>query len=529
MIKNIKKYDILFGVLFMITLSFLVFKSKYGYIYNDEPYLLSLGYRFALGDAMLVDDWSIGQLSGFLIYPFIKVFTILKGDTNRIVLFGRYCFILLWSISVIYSYICLRKYKHWAAISLMSFYLFAPLDMMTLSYNSFALMALLCLTSTIICAKNEKYYILVGLFLAVAVLGNPFIIFVYLLFSILALVNVKINKIFLPNKISIDKAWIYLTIGSFILFILFVGFILSRASISTIFSSIKLIFSTNTEHSVFTLFKLITKYYKEIDSRFNYILIYYPIILLIILLDKGRYKRKPVYLLLSVVLLYYSFKSVIDNVEVYPNIHLAIIPLIVVGVTSFILTSKKDYDIFINFILMGILYSFLFHQSSNLGLPAIGFSYSIITVGSILLIGNLVDELGIENISTYILLTSILMQFHYQGLLRYDRYYLDGTMDELVHKIEVGPAKGIITNETDCGMYSWQYEQLQMILYDATSDDIFYYPYSNPWYYLAANMQIGTYSTWGSWGDPIKTHKINEEYFKLKPNKYPTYVLLSKK
>lgn len=529
MIKSIKKHDILFGVLFMITLSFLVFKSKYGYIYNDEPYLLSLGYRFALGDAMLVEEWSIMQLVGFLIYPFMKVFTILKNDTNRIIMFGRYCFILLWSMSVIYSYICLRKYKFWAAISLMSFYLFAPLDMMTLSYNSFGLIGLLCFTSTIIGAKNEKYYILAGLFLAIAVVCKPFIVVIYILFLIFAILNIKLKKVYLPNNINFTKAFTYLTIGCLILLLIFVVFILSKASIPTVIDSIEYIIASDTEYTAINIYRLVIKYFREFNSKFKFILFFFPILTIIILIDKERYKRRMIYILLSVILLYFSFKSILDNIEVYPNLNLTVIPLVVVGVTSFMLTKDKDFDILIYFIVFGIIYSFIFNLSSNLGLPAIGIPYSLVTVGSILLIGNLIDELGFKNISTYILLFSVLMQFYYQGLLRYDRYYLDGTINELTHEIEVGPAKGVITNETDCGMYSWQYEQLQMILYDATSEDVFYYPYSNPWYYLATNMQIGTYSTWGIWGNTIKTHELNKKYFKLIPHKYPTYVLLNKK
>ena len=527
--KRIKKYDILFIILFLITLSFLVFKSKYGYIYNDEPYLLSLGYRFALGDAMLVDEWSIMQLVGFLIYPFMKVFRILKGDTNRIAMFGRYCFILLWSMSVIYSYICLRKYKFWAAISLMSFYLFAPLDMMTLSYNSFGLIGLLCFSSTIIGAKNEKHYILAGLFLAIAVICKPFIVSVYILFSILALINIKLKKIYLPNNISISKAWIYLSIGCSILFIMFVSFILSRASISTVIDSIKYIIASDAEYTAINIYGLTIKYFREFNLKFKFILFFFPILTIIILIDKERYKRRDIYTFLSVILLYVSFKSVLDKIEVYPNLNLTVIPLMVVGMTSFILTKDKDYDIFIFFIVFGIIYSFIFNLSSNLGLPAIGIPYSLVTVGSILLIGNLIDELQFKDITTYILLLSIFIQFYYQGTIRYERYYLDGSIEYLTDKIEIGPAKGIITNETYCGMYSWQYEQLQMILYDATSEDVFYYPYSNPWYYFATNMQIGTYSTWGSWGNPIKTHELNKEYFKQKPYKYPTYVLLDRK
>lgn len=528
MTKQIKKYDILFVILFVFVLSFLLYKVRYGYIFNDEPYLLGLGYRFALGDALLVDEWSIMQLVGFLIYPFTKVFTIINNDTTGIILYGRYCFIFLWSLSVVYSYIRLRKYKYWAGISLMSFYLFAPLDMMTLSYNSFCLMGLLCFTSTIVSAKNNYEYIFVGIFLSIAVICNPFIVLIYLLFSILALINIKFKKNYLPNDINISKAWLFLTIGCAIMFLMFVGFVLSRASLSTVINSIRYILASNTEHTVHNLFELIIIYIKELNMRFDYILIYFPIIIIISLIDKGRYKRKIIYILASLILIYFSFENILENIETYPNLNLTVIPLIVMGIVSFILSKKKDYNIFIYFIVFGIIYSFLYQQSSNLGLPAIGISYSLITCGSILLIGNLINETSYKKIVTYLLLFSVGMQFYYQGLVRYERYYLDNDVTILKHEIEVGPAKGIVTNPTDWEVYSWHYQQFQMLMYDATDEDVFYYPYSNPWYYFATNMKFGTYSTWGSWGDPIGTHEINKLYFKVKPHKYPTYVLLNR-
>ena len=47
MTKQIKKYDILFVILFVFVLSFLLYKVRYGYIFNDEPYLLGLTYLFS--------------------------------------------------------------------------------------------------------------------------------------------------------------------------------------------------------------------------------------------------------------------------------------------------------------------------------------------------------------------------------------------------------------------------------------------------------------------------------------------------
>lgn len=528
MTKRIKKYDVLFIFLFMIVFSFLLFKVRYGYIYNDEPYLLSLGYRFALGDAMLVEDWSIGQLVGFLIFPFMKLFVMLRNNTDYIVLYGRLCFILVWSLTTLYCYIRLRKYKYWAAIALMSFYLFAPLDMMTLSYNSFSLIGLIGMSSTIVSAKSPKEYIIVGLFLAIAVLCNPFIIFIYILFTVIFLINLALKNIYMPNKININKAWFYMTMGSFILLVIFVLFLLSRSNVNQIIDSIDYIINTNHEHPVLNTIELIQSYLSAMNSRFLIMIIFMPILITASIIDKNRYKRRLIYIIFSILITLMSFKSIIDNIEIYPNINLTVIPLIVVGIESFILTREKDYDVFIYFVVFGFIFSFLYHLSSNVGLPAIAFSYSIITVGSILLIGNLIIEIKQFNLSNVLLIIVICIQFSFQGYIRYNRYYLDGNIDELKYQIEVGPAKGIITNPTDWEVYSWHYQQFQMIMFDADEKDIFYYPYTNPWYYLATNMQIGTYSTWGSWGSPEQTNEINKDYFKVLPYKYPNYVLLNK-
>lgn len=46
-----KKYFgfIILGCLFIFMLS----RAKYGYIYNDEPFILTLGHRFMKGDLIL--------------------------------------------------------------------------------------------------------------------------------------------------------------------------------------------------------------------------------------------------------------------------------------------------------------------------------------------------------------------------------------------------------------------------------------------------------------------------------------------
>ena len=524
--KKIKNYDILFLFLFISVLIFLIFKAKYGYIYNDEPTLLSYGYRLSLGDRLLVDDYSVMQLIGFLSYPFLKLYTMFNSDTQGILLYGRYCYLFLWTITNLFAYYRLRKYKIGAALGIASLYMFAPVDMMTLSYNSFCLMGLVVSSAIAVTCKNNKEYILIGLFFAVSVLSIPYMIAVYLGFTLYALFNYRKNKI-IYNNIKLNEAWLYFTIGAGILLVLFVIFILSKASINEVLTSIKYILSTNDEHSFRMPIALMSSYLKEFNSRFNILIISAPILFVITYFDTKREKRKFIYLLISFLIYLYTINYLDKNSNTYPNINLTVIPFLVVGIECYLLTVKKDTPLLFFMVVLGIVYSIIFHQGSNLGIVAIGNTFSLVTLASIIFVNIYAREQSNKTLKV-LLIGCVFLQLAFQLKLRYEGYYLDRTIDELTYKLEVGPAKGIYTCEGNAEQYNYDYEQIEYLTEGYTNEDIFYYPYSNPWFYLATNMKIGSYSAWGSWGNPIKTHSINEIYYKNNPDKYPTYVLLEK-
>ena len=176
------------NIIFIICLSFgflfLLWKSKYGYIYNDEPFLLGLGYRLVNGDAMIANEWSVMSIVSYLIYPFMLVYNLFNSSTEGIEMFGRYSFILIWTLTIIFLYFRLKKYGIFTIVACMIFYLFAPLDMMTLSYNSFALSSLLITSTLLVTANSKTDLFLIGIFFAVAVISIPFLVVIYFIFTI---------------------------------------------------------------------------------------------------------------------------------------------------------------------------------------------------------------------------------------------------------------------------------------------------------------------------------------------------------
>ena len=75
---NIKdRNNVIFIFSLLLGLTFLLWKANYGYIYNDEPFLLGLGYRLVNGDAMIANEWSVMSIVSFLIYPFMYIYNYL--------------------------------------------------------------------------------------------------------------------------------------------------------------------------------------------------------------------------------------------------------------------------------------------------------------------------------------------------------------------------------------------------------------------------------------------------------------------
>ena len=121
---NIKdRNNVIFIFSLLLGLTFLLWKANYGYIYNDEPFLLGLGYRLVNGDAMIANEWSVMSIVSFLIYPFMYIYNLFNPTTEGIAMFGRYCFIFIWTVAIVFSYTRLKKYGVFATVGCLIFYL----------------------------------------------------------------------------------------------------------------------------------------------------------------------------------------------------------------------------------------------------------------------------------------------------------------------------------------------------------------------------------------------------------------------
>ena len=68
-----KKRKLIFLISFVLGAVFLLWKMQYGYIFNDEPFILSLGHRFLKGDKLFINEWNGTQLFSLINFPIINI------------------------------------------------------------------------------------------------------------------------------------------------------------------------------------------------------------------------------------------------------------------------------------------------------------------------------------------------------------------------------------------------------------------------------------------------------------------------
>ena len=149
-LKRLDKADVIFGVLLTAVIFIHLSRIRLGNVDIDEGFYLTVPYRLAQGESLLADEWHVSQLVGFLLYPFVKCYLLIHGNTEGIYLASRYVYLACLTGSAIVSYILLRKRnRYMAAIANIMFALFTHACLRTLSYNTIGMLAVWLMASVL--------------------------------------------------------------------------------------------------------------------------------------------------------------------------------------------------------------------------------------------------------------------------------------------------------------------------------------------------------------------------------------------
>ncbi len=226
-----------------LTLYF-VLTAKIGIGLPDELYNFTIPFRVMHGDAFLVHDWSIEQISQLVnilpYWAFVKII----GSTDGLLLFSRCFFICVNACFYVYMYLKLRKkIGLWAVLAAFLFCAVLPPTGLCLYYYNISAMAIMHICLLLFLDTGRKSAVrlfFAGFIWGIAILEEPmvFLMCVILILAVLARVISK-NRIFESCSFFVSPRSLgWLALGAFMVQLLFIFVIRITGGIDIVMETI---------------------------------------------------------------------------------------------------------------------------------------------------------------------------------------------------------------------------------------------------------------------------------------------------
>ena len=539
-----KWQDYIFIALIAGGIIFAFWKCVFGFGGNDEAFYLTVPQRFNMGDALIKDEWHLSQLSGFLLMPFVWLFTTITGSTEGIILAARVLYIIFHATVSIVIYSRIRKYGYVSVFASVLYFIYTPYDIMAMSYNTMGLdfVTLAGVIMGTASYKKKLPLIVSGVAFAAAVLCCPYLAVAYILYGICVLIHTfiknKETKFILKSELFAGKTFLFFSIGIFALAAVFLVFALTRVSIKEIFNYLPYLM-TDPEHPQIALGTRFGMYFKSIyncHSHFKIALFSYLVMIVVMIIDRKRKSHRSIYLIVTTAIVIFCYVLLLPQLT-YSTYNAIMFPLIFIGITSYILCENKPKPLFASLFVPGIIYSFAICFSSNQYFYVISMVITASNIASYVFLAQLLREMKTtqDNIeyavwvkrgSFLFVAFMIFLQGAFQITVKAEHcFWESGNTSNLTAQIKNGPAKGIYTNVNNCNTYEQIYSDLQY--YKNKQEDKILFLTSKTWCYLAVDFPYGTLSAWISGEKPSSVERL-KTYYRVNYEEIPKYIYIPK-
>lgn len=539
-----KWQDYIFIALIVGGIVFAFWKCVFGFGGNDEAFYLTVPQRFNMGDAMIKDEWHLSQLSGFLLMPFVWLFTTITGSTEGIILTARVLYIIFHATVSIVIYTRIRKYGYVSVFASVLYFIYTPYDIMAMSYNTMGL-DLVTLAGVIMGTaiyKKKLPLIISGVAFAAAVLCCPYLAVAYILYGICILIHTfiknKETKFILKSELFAGRTFLFFSIGIFALAAVFLVFALTRVSVKEILNYLPYLM-TDPEHPQIALGARFGMYFKSIyncHSHFKIALFSYLVMMVVMIIDRKRKSHRSIYLIVTTAIVIFCYVLFLPQLT-YSTYNAIMFPMIFIGITSYILCENKPKPLFASLFVLGIIYSFAICFSSNQYFYVISMVITASNIAGYVFLAQLLREMKTtqDNIeyavwvkrgSFLFVAFMIFLQGAFQITVKAEHcFWESGNTSNLTAQIKNGPAKGIYTNKNNCNTYELIYSDLQY--YKNKQEDKILFLTSRTWCYLAVDFPYGTLSAWISGEKPSSVDRL-KTYYRVNYEEIPKYIYIPK-
>ncbi len=501
--------------------------ARYGVQNADESAYYTFCHRLLFGDAPIVNEWSMTQLSFVFQYLPFRIFYAMTGGTEGCILFLRYFFVVLKLLFFAGIYLLLRQYRVWALTAATVFTGFLPSGLMTLSYYNIAPAAVL-IAGMLLFTRGEPGKLrcgAAGFAFACAVICAPLCAAVWLLYSLAVLIAVFRKKRKESGGLLSGRAWLAVTAGVALCAVIYLAVLFISGGIKQVFEAIPELLRDKTFASETP--GLAGRLHPEKFRRLYYLFGPLSLILNALYLIAAPIVKK--YLpgmrsfFLPVGFVIYLFTLV--RFHVYSSwiggmgeiIYLPLL-LCLPGLACLLLTEKKDRRL-AAFFLFGLLSSVCMDLPSNI---SFGGGMVAACVPAMLLTGNLARELrggaaadehaqeqkkknaggSLSRVLPAVCAAAFLLTLAgTEGYCAYltrshptlEYFNFHETADSMTATVSRGPLKGLRTMPLIQKLCENAMDDLDLIR--SNSDGPFYTADFCPWFYLYADLPYGTYST----------------------------------
>ena len=501
---------------------FLFSRARYGYIYNDEPFILTLAHRLLKGDALLCDEWHPTQLTGYLNYFITKVYFMFHSSTEGMILNFRYIYVVLWTLTILVIYRRISKYTKKPIITCFAclyLLLFSSMDIMTLSYNFYSLAGVM-LCYTFVVTGNKKWeYFLSGIFYSIATLASPYLSIVFILYYI----GYGIYKWILKKEIN--NKWkevtLYLLYGVLVSVVLFVIFFFRHGgSIDKAIQTLHYVFTDNqypNKSFAWTILGFLgTAYFKF--YLFAFILIGTYLI--------GKiFKRKDIrWFEVHCALFVLLMPWMRNNYRYYYYFNKQIVQMCFLGFHALIINKNRNKTFTVLYF-VGFLFGFVLYATSDLQAIATSIGLCVSGFASFFLIYDCLNQYEINNIIKWLCCFGVMIaQINCQVKLRNSKYYWDFDISHNTYEINNSIAKGIYVTESEYNEYESIYDNLKKYIPEHSKLCCLS---KKPLIFLMNDSEYNTYSAWISGSKDYKIRRM-KAYYKSHLDKMPDYVYVTK-
>lgn len=539
--RRLDRRDAAFFLLLALSAAFLLWRVRYGYANNDESFYLTIPRRLLQGDRLLIDEWHMSQFSGVLLYLPVLLFERLTGGTDGIYLAFRYLYVAVQCLAGAAVYLRFRQtHRQGAALGVLALVLYTPYSMNALSYNSMGVL-LMALTGALLATAKEHDragFLLAGLCFAGAVLCCPYLVLVYLLYALAALVFHK-KKVVLPALGG--GAFGYFTLGAAILAAVFFLIGLAGADLSRLPGALRGIFS-DPEHEERQLFLFSVLYsivrYPVYCGHYGFwgagVCVAGVVLLaLIAWLDKRRKEHAAVYFLLGTALAL-AAEALYFIVVHYLN-HM-MFALNVLALLCFVLAPPTDTVRRIGFLwwLPSMLYSWAVTIGSNQNVYVIFSAAASALPGSIAVILLTARHIFAaekkprRSAAVAVLAALFVLQLGGTAFLRYWNVYWDNDIRYQSETLSAGPQRGIVVEPHRAEEYEAAYRAVQELERRVPDGDGEVLVLTETTWTAMGDYRLAAFSAWLSGVNDATLDRL-ELYYALNPEKIPEVVWVEEK